>query len=248
LLPLRGCAIPRSEDVPETTPAVARQVVGREAELSVLDEFLAAGRWPRVLVLTGGPGIGKTTLWDAGVDLARRHALRVLAVRASGSDTRLSFAALIDLLDGVGGDELAPLPPPQRRALDVALYRAEPTATPPEPHAIALGVLNALRSVGAHGPLLVAVDDTQWLDRASEDALAFAVHRLEAEPVAFLLARRPGPPSDVERVLEGKGLERLDLKPPSLGAIRHILSERLRLRPNIPGPKASSGRSRDQSS
>jgi DNA-binding CsgD family transcriptional regulator len=204
-------------------------IVGREAELSVVDQFLAADRSPRVLVLTGGPGIGKTTLWDAGVDLGRERGLRVLAARASGADTRLSFAVLIDLLDTIGDEELAALPPPQRRALEVALYRAEPTETPPEAHAIALGVLNVLRSLAARRPLLVAVDDVQWLDRASEDALAFAVRRLAGEPAAFLLARRPGPPSDVERALETKALERLELRPPSLGAIRRILSERLGL-------------------
>ena len=203
--------------------------MGREPELDALDEFLAAGLSPRTLVLTGGPGIGKTTLWDAGLGRARERGLRVLAARASGADTRLSFAALIDLLDGVGTDELAALPPPQRGALEVALYRAEPTGSPPEVHAVALGVLNALRSLAAERPLLVAVDDVQWLDRPSEDALAFAARRLDTAALSFLLARRPGRPSDVERALEEKDLRRLEIRAPSLGAIRHLLSERLGL-------------------
>ena len=75
----------------------------------------------------------------------------------------------------------------------------------------------------------MAVDDVQWLDRASEDALAFAARRLADEPAAFLLARRPGPRSDLERALEAKALERVEVRPPSLGAIRSILSERLGL-------------------
>ena len=116
------------------------------------------------LVLTGGPGIGKTTLWEAGVAAARERGLRVLSARASGAEARLSFAALIDLLDGVGGEELAALPAPQLRALEVALLRTEATDVPPETGAIALGFLNALRALAARGPLLVAVDDVQWLD------------------------------------------------------------------------------------
>ena len=168
-------------------------IVGREAELTVLDRLLGPEGSAQVLVLTGGPGIGKTTLWDAAVELGRERGRRVLAARASGADTRLSFATLIDLFDGIGDAELSALPPPQRRALEVALYRAEPTDTPPEPHAIALGVLNVLRSLAPHQPLLVAVDDVQWLDRASEDALAFAARRLGAEPVSFLLAAPAGP-------------------------------------------------------
>ena len=59
-------------------------VVGREAELSVLDGFLASDAWPRGVVLAGGPGIGKTTLWDAAVERGRDRGLRVLAARASG--------------------------------------------------------------------------------------------------------------------------------------------------------------------
>ncbi|HET9507251.1 MAG TPA: AAA family ATPase, partial [Gaiellaceae bacterium] len=204
-------------------------IVGREGELQALEQFLASDRSPRAFVLTGGPGIGKTTLWDSGVELGRERGLRVLTARASGADTKLSFAVLIDLLDGVGDEELATLPPPQRRALEVALFRAEPTGTPPETHAIALALLNVLREAAARQPLLVALDDVQWLDRASEDALAYAARRLVDEPAAFLLARRPGAPSEVERALEAKALDRLELQPVSLGAIRRILSERLGL-------------------
>ena len=206
------------------------EVVGREAELSSLLDFLASERWPRAFVLTGGPGIGKTTLLDAAVAHAReRETARVVAARGSGADTQLSFGALIDILDGIGDDDFARLPPPQRSALEVALYRAEPSGTPPEPHAIALGALNVLRSLAARRPVLVALDDVQWLDRASEDALAFAARRLTDEPVAFLLARRPGPPSELERVLGRTTLERLEVRPPSLDAVRRILSQRLDL-------------------
>jgi len=205
------------------------EVVGREAELSSLVDFLASERRPRAFVLTGGPGIGKTTLWDAALAHARERGVRVVAARGSGADTRLSFAALIDILDGIGDEDFARVPPPQRSALEVALYRTEPTGTPPQAHAIALGVLNVLRSLAARRPVLVALDDVQWLDGASDDALAFAARRLADEPVAFLLARRPGPPSDLERVLVRTALERLDVRPPSLDAVRRILSQRLGL-------------------
>ena len=139
LFPLLG-------DVQATTSEVGREIVGREAELALLDAFLADGGSPGALVLTGGPGIGKTTLWEAGVDLARRRGLRVLSARASGAETRLSFAALIDLLEGVGPNELGGLPAPQVQALEVALLRAAPTGDPPPPSAISVGFLNALRA------------------------------------------------------------------------------------------------------
>ena len=75
-------------------------VVGREAELAVLREFAGAGARNRALVLAGEAGIGKTTLWEAGIELARDRGLRVLPARPSGAEARLSFAALIDLFEG----------------------------------------------------------------------------------------------------------------------------------------------------
>jgi hypothetical protein len=95
------------------------------------------------------------------------------------TEAQLPFAGLIDLCDGLGIEALA-LPGPQRAALEVALLRAEPMAVPAQPHAIALGalhVLHVLRVVGGGAPLVVAIDDVQWLDAPSADALAFAARR-----------------------------------------------------------------------
>jgi hypothetical protein len=205
------------------------QIVGREAELAALDTFVGSGRASEALVLTGGPGIGKTTLWEAGVELARQRGLRVLSARGSDSETQLSFAALIDLLDGVGREELVSLPLPQLHALEAALLRAEPSGDPPPPAASSVGFLNALRVLAAQGPLLLAIDDVQWLDGASAEALAFALRRLEGRPVRFLFAKRSRSSSMLERAYGPKGLHRLEVLPLSLGATQRLLRQRLGL-------------------
>lgn len=214
-----------------SAPTGADEVVARDAELADIGRFVTGDQGAvRVLVLQGEPGIGKTTLWEAGVAAARRDGIRVLSARASDAETALAFAALVDLFDGVGPDALADLPPPQRRALDVALLRTEPNGAPPERHAICLGHLTGLRALAAAGRVLVAVDDIQWLDAASATVLAFAVRRLSDEPVCFLLSRRPGPPSPLEGAAPPGALRRLDIEPQSLGAIRQLLAQRLDLR------------------
>ena len=213
----------------QTTSASAGRIIGREAELAAVDAFVRATGWPRAFVLAGEPGVGKTTLWEAGVDLARQLGFRVLLARGSAAETQLSSTALIDLLDGVDGEELASLPAPQLQALEVALLRAEPTAAPPEPTAIALGLLNALRSLAAREPVLVAIDDVQWLDGASAEALAYAARRLDDEAIAFLLTQRPDSATALDRAFDGETAERLDIGDLSLGATRRMLSERLGL-------------------
>jgi DNA-binding NarL/FixJ family response regulator len=205
-------------------------LVAREAELGVIGELVRRrDQRASALVLSGEPGVGKTSLWERGVALGAEHGLRVLTARASGAETGLPFAALIDLFDGVLDEELASLPRPQLRALNVALYREEPSG-PSEPQGIALGLLSALRALAARDPLLVAVDDLQWLDRASEEVLAYAVRRLDPEPVTFLLARRPGRDTPVEKAFHAGRVAHLAVGPTSLGATRHILAERLGLR------------------
>jgi DNA-binding CsgD family transcriptional regulator len=205
------------------------RIIGREAEVSALRQFVAAEPTAGTVVLAGVPGIGKTTLWQEGIDSARDRGLRVLVSRPSGAEAQHSFAGLIDLCDGLEEHALAVLPAPQRAALEVALLRSEPGGQPPGAQAIALGFLGVLRVLSANAPLLVAVDDLQWLDGPSNDLLAFAARRLEREPVAFLLAKRPLAPSQLERALERRSVHRLDVGPLSFGATRRLLAARLKL-------------------
>ncbi len=147
------------------------------------------------------------------------------------AETGFSFAGLADLLEEIDTAALRTVPTPQARALDVALVRVPPEGAPPESLAIAAGFLNVLRALSGRKRLLVAVDDVNWLDRPSADVLVFAARRLRGSSIRFLLARRPSHPSGLEQALE-PGLERLEVGPLSLGAVRHLLSDRLGL--NLP--------------
>ena len=212
----------------ESTRRADADLVGREAELAVLQEFFEDPS-QRAVVLTGGPGIGKTTLWQAAIESGRKQGRQVLTARPSEADAQLSFAALIDLFDGIDLEELEGLPEPQHRALQVALLRAAPDGSPPQPQAYAVAFLNALRILAAREPLIVAVDDLQWLDAQSAEALVYAARRVQDADIAFLLARRPGRASGVEAALEGQGLRQIDVVPLTLGGIRRLLLERLGL-------------------
>src|SRR5262245_26621456 len=138
----------------EQTNEPVTTVVGRESELASLAAFLDDPS-RHALVLTGGPGIGKTTLWQAGTDAARARGIRVLTTRPSEADAQLSFAALIDLFDGIDLATIEGLPEPQLHALQVALLQAEPEARRTEPHAAAVGCLNVLRSLASSESVLV---------------------------------------------------------------------------------------------
>jgi len=211
------------EEVSERSDRIA----GRESELAAVCDWF--GGEASALILCGAAGIGKTTLWEAGIAEARERGLRVLVARPSGAEAQHSFAALIDLCDGVDIGALVDVPAPQVRALEVVLLRADPRGAAPAPQAIALGLLNALRVLSTGAPLLVAIDDLQWLDQPSADALEFVARRLESEAVRFLLARRGGRRSALERSLEHRSLVRLEVGPLSFGATRRILSSRLGL-------------------
>jgi DNA-binding CsgD family transcriptional regulator len=201
--------------------------LGRAADLGAVERFLAPARVGRVLVVCGEPGIGKSTVWEAGVDVARSRGFAVWSTRASEAEAQLSYAGLADLLEAAGPGVLGGLPPPQRRALDVAVHRAEPEGAPPEPLAVAAGLLGALRAAAGGGPVLVAVDDLPWLDVASAAAVVFAARRLAGEDVRFVVARRSGRDSELERAAGPAGVVRAELGPLSFGAISGLLSARL---------------------
>ena len=205
------------------------EVIGREPELAVLEEFLDRDTPWLALLLTGGPGIGKTELWERGLRLARDRGVRVLTARPSGAEAELSFAGLFDLLEGIDIGSVGSLPVPQRRALAAALLRAEPMDAAPERFAIAAGFLSVLRSLAAGEPLLVAVDDLQWLDAVSAEVLAFAARRARGQRFQFLLSRRSGAATGVEAALDQAVLRTAEVGPLSLSATRRLLSQRLGL-------------------
>ena len=206
------------------TPA---PILGREEQLKVLEGFIRRGAPKRALVLQGEAGIGKTTLWKAGISLANSHGRRVLSTRASDAEATLSYASISDLFEGVDLDALDDLPQPQRLALGVALHRIAPDAGTSEPFAILAGVLSAFRVLAKHEPLLVAVDDAASVDPPSASALAYAIRRLEGAPVRFMFARSVGHPSELERAFGPEDLQTVEVGPLSFGAISHLITQRL---------------------
>ncbi len=207
-------------------------VFGRDAELDLVQAFLdELGGGPVGLVLSGEPGIGKTILWQAGVEEARARFEHVLTCRGAEVEAALSFAALSELLGGVLGDALDSLLLPRRKALEVALLLSEPQGGPPDPLAIGLAVHDVLRVLAQRGPLLVAVDDVQWLDPGSAGALEVALRRLRGDPIGLLVTSRRTTgsrvPLGLERSLPEQRLTVLSVGPLSLGALHHLLGERL---------------------
>ena len=207
-------------------------VLGREAELTSIDAWLAhvpgavnAG----LLVIAGEPGIGKTTLWGEATRRASAIGCRVLSSRPVPSDAGLPHVVLADLLRPVGDDALRSLPAPQRRALEVALLRADPGDGDLDPRAVGSGLTSLLDKMVADGPLVLAVDDAQWLDPASAGSIAFALRRLEDRPVAVIAAirvsetgRRGGEFAGIESSLPGT---RLDVGPLSVAAIHQMFRQ-----------------------
>ncbi|HUF01186.1 MAG TPA: ATP-binding protein, partial [Gaiellaceae bacterium] len=167
-------------------------VVGRERELATIERLLGRGlREYSALLLSGEAGIGKTTVWQEAVRLGEEASFRVLRCRPGQAEAKLGFAALSDLLSSVDEDAFAELPEPQRDAIDAALLRAAPRAAGTASRAVAAGLLSVLRRIAGQSPVLVAIDDVQWLDRPSEAALAFALRRLEPTmPCALVTAQR----------------------------------------------------------
>src|SRR5919112_2082557 len=169
------------------TEGPAEVLHGRRDEREVLDRLLEAVRagQSRVLIVTGGPGVGKTALLEAAI----RSASWFRVIRAVGVDSEmeLAFAALQQLCAPML-DRLERLPAPQQDALRVAFGLSAGDA--PDRFLVGLAVLSLLSEAAQDQPLVCFVDDAQWLDRASAQALVFVARRLLAESVALVLATR----------------------------------------------------------
>ncbi|WP_107659241.1 helix-turn-helix transcriptional regulator [Nocardia suismassiliense] len=161
---------------------------GRIEELAVIDRLLSQAKAGAsgALLLRGQPGIGKTALLDYA---AATDGMRVLRGTGVESEAELPFAGLHMLL-GRCLDRIEALPEPQRRALEGAFGLVSVPST--ERLLVGLAVLSLLAELAEETPVLCVIDDAQWLDRASAEALVFAARRLHAEGVAVLFAARDG--------------------------------------------------------
>ncbi len=187
----------------------ASELFGREPERSRVEAFAeAVPQGLRSLLIRGGSGIGKTALWRFGVQRCRDLGYRVLVTRPAEEEMPLALVGLVDLVEDVPIDQEA--------------LRAE------DPFARGRAVLDAIRGTIERGPIVIAIDDLQWLDAMSANALRYAFRRLEADPVGVLATMRLDAdtvdPLGISTVLPPQRSDRCDLGPLDEAALRRVLS------------------------
>jgi len=206
-------------------------VVHRPFELRTVSEFLrSVTQQPSGLVIEGEPGIGKTTLWLSAIEQARHSGYRVFSARVGQAESVLAYATVADLLRDIDATVLAALPDIQRVAVDRVLLRASSEDHTTDQRVVAAAFASVFDCLAADSPVLIAIDDLQWLDRSSKDVLAFAARRFKAQ-VGLLLTER----SDADggsavtwlRLSRPDGIERVRVGPLSLGGLHTLVSARL---------------------
>jgi DNA-binding CsgD family transcriptional regulator len=204
---------------------------GRDPDRVRIERLLAGVvDGPVGIAIEGAPGIGKTTLWRDTLSAARRRGWQVLSTAPSERDRDLAFAGLADLFDDLPTAVTAALPDPQARALATALSIDDGPAV--NQQTLPRSALAVLRKLAQARPLVVAVDDEQWLDRPTARVLAFALSRLREEPVCLLLSRRPHDDaaslfSQVAQRYGRAGVTTLRLEPLDLASIESMVAARL---------------------
>ena len=172
--------------------ARATGLMDRQAERDALGRLVDAV-WAgesRALVVRGDPGVGKTVLMDHLAGRASGSGCRVVRAAGVQSEMELAFAGLHQLCAPMLG-HLDGIPVPQHDALRIAFGLA--AGPPPDRFFVGLAVLSLLTEVAGESPLICVVDDEQWLDRASAQALGFVSRRLAADAVGLVFAARdPG--------------------------------------------------------
>ena len=204
-------------------------IVGRESELDTVARFVRdVTSGPASLVLDGPAGIGKTAIWHEAVGAAQQDGLSVRTSRCTKSDAEWAFAGLGDLLDGLGAGATANLPEIQREALAGALGESDVPSSSLGDRVVALAVLGVLRGSAEAAPLLLAIDDVQWLDASSRKVLSFALRRLRDEPIRLLASCRTATASGATEEADlGLPGVRMIVGPASLGTLQRIVQSRL---------------------
>ena len=195
-------------------------VVGRDDELAIISRYLDRIRTDgQALLFSGEPGVGKTVLLDLAERAATGAGMRTLQGSGVEFETDLAYSGLHQLLVPLS-DELDRLPMSARAALEVALGIGD--GTPPDRLVVSNATLSLLNGATRDAPLLVVVDDVQWLDRATAAALGFVARRLVGTRLGFLGAFRSGSESFFTRA----GLSEREVRPLDDRAALELISRR----------------------
>ncbi len=195
-------------------------LVGRECELGALAMFLdKAVTDGATVLLTGDPGMGKTALLDATAELAVAKGIRVIRGSGVEYETDISFAGLHQLVDSLS-DELGRLPQPIREAIEVALGLRVDLA--PSRIAVLNAALALFEEAAKEQPLLLVIDDLQFVDHASRSAVGFVARRLSGRRIGVLGAQRP----DSGEPFPSGGLPEVELTPLDDADALRLLSRR----------------------
>ena len=210
-------------------------IIGRDTELRVVDAFLdAAWRGPAGLLVRGEAGIGKTTVLREALDRARQRGFAPLLAQCAAAEARLTLATLADLVEPIVDNPGVALPALQRAALDAALLRTPPGDRLLEMRLLGTAIRALLAGLAAQRPVLLAIDDAQFVDPASAITLAFALRRLPGTHIGVLLAQRSGERMPFELSLLGEvdAMTVLDLGPLTLAALHQVLKARFGISPS----------------
>lgn len=206
---------------------MAERIVSRGAEEKAMVDFLdAVPDRSCALIVEGDPGIGKTTLWLDAVSRARDRGYRLLTTRAAAAESVLAYAGLADLLADVEDSVWRDLPDPQRQGLDAALLRGRDGGHDTDPRAVAAAFVAVIDRLAAQGPLLVAIDDLQWLDTSSVNVVSFAARRLP-EGAALLSTTRTAQAASRVQLPNPDAVRRIRLQPFTVGELHEVLTIRL---------------------
>jgi DNA-binding CsgD family transcriptional regulator len=206
-------------------------VVGRSAEFRAIADFLGSvNDQPAGLLVEGEAGIGKTTLWLAALEQARQRGFHVLSARAWEAESVLAYGTVTDLLGDVDAEILAGLPAVQRVAVDRVLLHDVGGGPLTDQQVVAAALMTVVATLASQAPVLIAIDDVQWLDPSSRAVVSFVARRLRGR-VCLIATARTEP--DRESVLSWlqlgtpDGISRMNVGPLSLGGVHELLSARL---------------------
>lgn len=209
---------------------MATDVIAHALANTAIEGFLDAQDGPRALVVEGEAGIGKTTLWSTACDAARARGHLVATSRPSEAESVLAYAGVADLLAEVDPAAIEALPDLQRLAVNRVLLTAGSEGPVTDQRVVAAAVAAVLEALSSERPVLLAIDDVQWLDTSSKAVVAFVARRLTG-PVKFLFSERCEPlQGTTTSWLKFGGLEavsNLRLGPVSLGALHALILRKL---------------------